>query len=186
MGAPMAPWDGLFATIPGLDRAARWLAALCVAASSAGCILTQDLPDPALDIPQGYKAARLANPDAPPTLDWWRGFRSRELTTLMEEAPDRQSRHRRRHRAVHPGRCAGAHRRRAAAAEPQRHRPADLCPHLGLQRQRPDQWRPRSRQLPGLVQRQLRNRFLGQEPRRRAGGGGDSRSPAGSTATWWR
>jgi len=78
--------DGLLATIPGLDRAARWLAALCVAASSAGCILTQDLPDPALDIPQGYKAARLGNPDAPPTLDWWRGFRSRELTTLMQEA----------------------------------------------------------------------------------------------------
>jgi len=77
---------GLLATIPGLDRAARWLAALCVAASSAGCILTQDLPDPALDIPQGYKAARLANPDAPPTLDWWRGFRSRELTSLMQEA----------------------------------------------------------------------------------------------------
>ncbi len=77
---------GLLATIPGLDRAARWLAALCVAASSAGCILTQDLPDPALDIPQGYKAARLADPDAPPTLDWWRGFRSRELTSLMQEA----------------------------------------------------------------------------------------------------
>src|SRR6185369_14893302 len=62
------------------------MAALCVAASSAGCIQTQDLPDPALDIPQGYKAARLTNPDAPPTLDWWRGFRSRELTSLMEEA----------------------------------------------------------------------------------------------------
>ena len=28
----------------------------------------------------------MANPDAPPTLDWWRGFRSTELTTLMEEA----------------------------------------------------------------------------------------------------
>ena len=58
----------------------------CVA-SSAGCILTRDLPDPALDIPQGYKAARsTAAVDAPPTLDWWRGFRSAELTTLMEEA----------------------------------------------------------------------------------------------------
>ena len=27
-----------------------------------------------------------AKPDAPPTLDWWRGFRSSELTQLMEEA----------------------------------------------------------------------------------------------------
>ena len=54
--------------------------------SSAGCILTRDLPDPALDIPEGYKAARLTRADAPPTLDWWRGFRSPELTMLMEEA----------------------------------------------------------------------------------------------------
>jgi len=54
--------------------------------SSAGCILTKDLPDPALDIPEGYKAARLTRADAPPTLDWWRGFRSPELTTLMQEA----------------------------------------------------------------------------------------------------
>jgi NodT family efflux transporter outer membrane factor (OMF) lipoprotein len=58
-----------------------------VVASSAGCILTQDLPDPALDVPQGYKAAQLTRPlDAPPALDWWRGFRSPELTQLMEEA----------------------------------------------------------------------------------------------------
>ena len=70
----------------GMDRAARWLAVVGIVASSAGCILTQDLPDPALDIPGGYKAARLTNPDAPPTLDWWRGFRSPELTQLMEEA----------------------------------------------------------------------------------------------------
>jgi NodT family efflux transporter outer membrane factor (OMF) lipoprotein len=68
-------------------RAVRWLAVLCLALGSSGCLLTKDLPDPALDIPQGYKAARAGNAlDAPPTLDWWRGFRSRELTTLMEEA----------------------------------------------------------------------------------------------------
>lgn len=65
----------------------RALAALGLAASSAGCILTQDLPDPALDIPQGYKAAASGKPgEAPPTLDWWRAFRSTELTQLMEEA----------------------------------------------------------------------------------------------------
>ncbi|MFH0300021.1 efflux transporter outer membrane subunit [Bradyrhizobium sp. 31Argb] len=62
-------------------------AGFVIAASSAGCILTKDLPDPALDIPGGYKAARQTKAsDAPPTLDWWRGFRSTELTTLMEEA----------------------------------------------------------------------------------------------------
>jgi outer membrane protein, multidrug efflux system len=73
-------------TVHGPGRAARWLAALCIAASSFGCVLTQDVPDPALDIPNAYKAARMADSDAPPTLDWWRGFRSRELTDLMEEA----------------------------------------------------------------------------------------------------
>ena len=68
-------------------RLARSLVALALVGVSAGCVLTKDLPDPALDIPEGYKAARLTTAqDAPPTLDWWRGFRSRELTSLMEEA----------------------------------------------------------------------------------------------------
>lgn len=47
-------------------------------------MLTQDLPDPALDVPTGYKYA--GKGDTPPSLDWWRGFRSTELTQLMEEA----------------------------------------------------------------------------------------------------
>jgi outer membrane protein, multidrug efflux system len=79
--------EGWPALIPGGRRLARSLAVLGLVASSAGCILTKDLPDPALDIPEGYKAARLSKAaGAPPTLDWWRGFRSRELTGLMEEA----------------------------------------------------------------------------------------------------
>ncbi|TWB66564.1 NodT family efflux transporter outer membrane factor (OMF) lipoprotein [Bradyrhizobium sacchari] len=57
---------------------------LCLAASSGACVLTQDLPDPALDVPAQYKYA--GKGDAPPSLDWWRGFRSAELTQLMEEA----------------------------------------------------------------------------------------------------
>jgi NodT family efflux transporter outer membrane factor (OMF) lipoprotein len=47
-------------------------------------VLTQDLPDPALDVPPQYKYA--GKVDAPPSLDWWRGFRAPELTQLMEEA----------------------------------------------------------------------------------------------------
>jgi outer membrane protein, multidrug efflux system len=79
--------DGWPARISGGRRLARSFAVLGLVASSAGCILTKDLPDPALDMPEGYKAARLSTAkDAPPTLDWWRGFRSRELTGLMEEA----------------------------------------------------------------------------------------------------
>src|SRR2546429_3697860 len=79
--------DGWPALVPGGWRLARSLAVLGLVTSSSGCILTKDLPDPALDVPEGYKAARLSKPaDAPPALDWWRGFRSRELTGLMEEA----------------------------------------------------------------------------------------------------
>ena len=75
------------APVRNLRGVVRAFAGLVIAASSAGCILTKDLPDPALDIPGGYKAARSAKAsDAPPTLDWWRAFRSTELTTLMEEA----------------------------------------------------------------------------------------------------
>jgi outer membrane protein, multidrug efflux system len=69
-------WDGL----------AKWVASFCMVASSVGCVLTQDLPNPALDIPQGYKFGKSTDATTPPTLDWWRGFRSRELTVLMEEA----------------------------------------------------------------------------------------------------
>jgi multidrug efflux system outer membrane protein len=66
------------------SRTLRAVAVLCLASGSGACVLTQDLPDPALDVPAQYKYAGKA--DAPPTLDWWRGFRSRELTQLMEEA----------------------------------------------------------------------------------------------------
>ena len=71
-----------------ISRAARWLAVLGVVVSSAGCILTKDLPDPALDVPTGYKAARLTSAsDAPPTLDWWRGFRSRDIWVRIAATP---------------------------------------------------------------------------------------------------
>ena len=53
-----------------------------------GCLLT-DKPEPGLDIPQAYdrgpKNPVVAEAALPP-LDWWRGFRSRELTELIKEA----------------------------------------------------------------------------------------------------
>lgn len=67
-------------------RLARSLAALSLAIATSGCILTKDLPNPALDIPQAYGAASMTASNAPPPLDWWRSFRSSELTQLMEEA----------------------------------------------------------------------------------------------------
>ena len=86
---PAIAGGGFRAGHPRAGHAARWIAALCIVASSAGCILTQDIPVAALDIPQTYKAdktGKLTGQDAPPPLDWWRGFGSPELTDLMEEA----------------------------------------------------------------------------------------------------
>ena len=54
-----------------------------------GCLLSGDKPDPGLDIPLTYEGGP-KNPAvaeaALPTLDWWRGFHSKELTELIEEA----------------------------------------------------------------------------------------------------
>jgi outer membrane protein TolC len=55
----------------------------------AGCLLTGDKPEPGLDIPPAYSAGPrnpVAAEAAMPPLDWWRSFRSRELTELIEEA----------------------------------------------------------------------------------------------------
>ena len=50
----------------------------------SGCIFSSERPDLALDIPPKYGAGQ--GQSAPPALDWWRTFRSRELTNLIEEA----------------------------------------------------------------------------------------------------
>jgi NodT family efflux transporter outer membrane factor (OMF) lipoprotein len=55
----------------------------------AGCLLTDDKLDPALDIPVSYNGApksQKAAEAALPKLDWWRGFRSRELSDIIEQA----------------------------------------------------------------------------------------------------
>jgi NodT family efflux transporter outer membrane factor (OMF) lipoprotein len=51
----------------------------------SGCL---DLvkPELAIDIPGSYRAPHGPAEAATPTLDWWRSFRSREFTALMEEA----------------------------------------------------------------------------------------------------
>ena len=57
--------------------------------SLGGCLLSGEKPDPALDIPQAYDGGP-KNPAvaevAVPTLDWWRGFHSKELTEVIEGA----------------------------------------------------------------------------------------------------
>jgi NodT family efflux transporter outer membrane factor (OMF) lipoprotein len=54
-----------------------------------GCLLTGDPPEPGLDIPQAYDGGPknpVAAEAALPPLDWWYGFRSRELTKIIEQA----------------------------------------------------------------------------------------------------
>jgi len=55
----------------------------------SGCLLTSDLPEPNLAVPAAYDQGP-KNPAAAqaalPSLDWWRKFRSRELTAIIEEA----------------------------------------------------------------------------------------------------
>jgi outer membrane protein, multidrug efflux system len=66
------------------SRAVRVLGCILIP-SLTGCILTgYDKPDLALEIPDNYRAAH--GDTAPPELDWWRGFHSRELTEYIEQA----------------------------------------------------------------------------------------------------
>src|SRR6185437_429359 len=55
----------------------------------AGCLLSGDLPEPNLVVPASYDRgpkSPIAAQKALPSLDWWTKFRSRELTSLIEEA----------------------------------------------------------------------------------------------------
>jgi NodT family efflux transporter outer membrane factor (OMF) lipoprotein len=65
------------------------LQGFCLMLPLGGCLLTGDLPEPGLDIPAAYDGGP-RNPAAAqaalPPLDWWRKFRSRELTAIIEEA----------------------------------------------------------------------------------------------------
>jgi outer membrane protein, multidrug efflux system len=74
---------------PGrLGRTARMaISASLLAPALSGCILGSERPDLSLEVPAAYREAGRTAPDAHvPALDWWRGFRSNELTTLMDAA----------------------------------------------------------------------------------------------------
>lgn len=63
--------------------------AVCLALPLSGCLLGGEKPDAALDIPQAYREGpqnSVVAEAALPSLDWWNGFRSRELTEIIEEA----------------------------------------------------------------------------------------------------
>jgi NodT family efflux transporter outer membrane factor (OMF) lipoprotein len=50
----------------------------------SGCSISSERSELAAEIPPKYGAGQ--GQSAPPSLDWWRSFRSRELTNLIEEA----------------------------------------------------------------------------------------------------
>src|SRR5436853_5634221 len=73
-GQPVRP---VFAGIAGVG---------CVLMLS-GCEITFDRPELEVGIPPAYRAAITGG--VRPALDWWRTFRSAELTKLIEEAQTR-------------------------------------------------------------------------------------------------
>jgi len=65
----------------------RLVAMLVLAPLLSGCLATTETAnDPVTDVPPVYRAATGAPKAALPQQDWWRGFRSRELTELVERA----------------------------------------------------------------------------------------------------
>ena len=52
----------------------------------AGCDIGHDYQRPPLDIPLAYRASPQTAAAAWPSTDWWRGFHSAELNTLIEQA----------------------------------------------------------------------------------------------------
>ena len=79
--------NSLTARFGGNNRAASALAALLLSPALSGCILGSERPELNLEVPASYREATRRSPDAAvPALDWWRGFRSPELTSLMEQA----------------------------------------------------------------------------------------------------
>jgi outer membrane protein, multidrug efflux system len=82
----MRPYRRYAGMTAWLWRAFRAAGALALAAGLSGCLLDADKPDIAIDVPQSYRYTKGPPEAAPPALDWWRGFRSDELTSLMEAA----------------------------------------------------------------------------------------------------
>ncbi|MBR0895404.1 efflux transporter outer membrane subunit [Bradyrhizobium tropiciagri] len=70
-----------------LRRAAFGGLSLSLGIGLSGCIPGVEKPELSLEVPASYKTAAKGDADAAvPALAWWRGFRSTELTGLMESA----------------------------------------------------------------------------------------------------
>jgi multidrug efflux system outer membrane protein len=74
-------------TSRGLDKLRFAVSALLLGPALSGCILGTERPDLNLDMPAAYHEGGHTAPDAHlPAVDWWRDFKSSELTSLMDAA----------------------------------------------------------------------------------------------------
>jgi multidrug efflux system outer membrane protein len=74
-------------TSRGLNKVALAISASLLGPALSGCILGTERPDLNLDVPAAYREGGHNAPDAHlPAVDWWRGFKSGELTSLMDAA----------------------------------------------------------------------------------------------------
>jgi multidrug efflux system outer membrane protein len=69
-----------------VGRFTAGVVAVAIALPLAGCFVTDQLIPAALDIPRAYRAGPRHADAALPSVVWWRGFRSIELSALIEEA----------------------------------------------------------------------------------------------------
>jgi multidrug efflux system outer membrane protein len=74
-----------FSKACGFRRVFAASTGLCLVLMLSGCI-TGDRLELGVDIPPAYQTAHGTTAAGRPALDWWRGFRSSELTKLIEEA----------------------------------------------------------------------------------------------------
>ena len=67
-------------------RTAGWGVSAIALLALAGCDLGPDYHRPDLEIPPAYRASTATAAAAWPAEDWWRGFGSPELTSLVDQA----------------------------------------------------------------------------------------------------
>ena len=75
-----------FALSSRVRRLGAFFAAFAVPVLLGGCFLGRENPDAGLDIPAAYRAGPRGSDKALPAVLWWRGFRSKQLTDLVEES----------------------------------------------------------------------------------------------------
>ena len=149
--------------------------AIVLAQPLAGCFLRNENIPAAIEMPPAYRAGPRHADAALPSVVWWRGFGSKELTALIEESLTSNFDVAAAVARIVQADANSRDRRRGAAADrrSQRQRDASRASQSsggggqfhGVVAAAAGR---RTRDLQHVAQRQLRDRLLGQEPRRAA------------------